>query len=157
MIDINKMPYRLGVGIMLLNKNSQVFVGRRIDTTSDTWQMPQGGIDDGEEPNTAALRELEEETGVNKVEIISTIGDWFYYDLPIDLIPKIWKGKYRGQKQKWIAIKFLGSDADINIETKYPEFCEWKWVEIQELPGLIVPFKTKMYQDIVDIAKKILV
>lgn len=134
---------------MMLNRNNQVFVARRIDTTSEAWQMPQGGIDAGENPEQAAFRELLEETGTNKAKIISESRDWLYYDLPENLVGKIWKGKYRGQKQKWFLMSFLGDDSDINIETEEPEFLEWKWTEHEKLPDLIVPFKRKLYADIV--------
>jgi putative (di)nucleoside polyphosphate hydrolase len=145
----NHLPYRPGVGIMLINRDGRVFVAKRIDTISEAWQMPQGGIDDGEDPRTAALRELEEEIGTNRAEIIAESADWYSYDLPDEIIPKIWGGKYRGQKQKWFALRFTGSDADINIQTAHPEFCEWKWVPMHELPNLIVPFKRELYAALV--------
>lgn len=144
-----KLPYRESVGMMLLNEDNLVFVGRRIDTTSDAWQMPQGGIDAGEKPQNAAIRELEEETGTNKAKIIVESSEWLCYDLPDKLIPRIWNGKYRGQKQRWFALRFLGTDSDININTKHPEFCEWQWVSMQDLPSLIVPFKRDIYAKVV--------
>jgi putative (di)nucleoside polyphosphate hydrolase len=143
------LPYRSGVGIMLLNAKNMVFVGRRIDTTSDAWQMPQGGIDEGELPAQAAMRELEEEVGTNKAEILAERTDWLSYDLPDRLIPRIWHGKYRGQKQRWFAMRFLGADSDININTKHPEFCQWQWSSMADLPGLIVPFKRDIYKKVV--------
>ena len=145
----DNLPYRAGVGMMMVNSENMVFVGRRIDTTSDAWQMPQGGIDEGEDAATAAIRELEEEVGTRKTEIIAESAEWFSYELPDRLIPKIWNGKYRGQRQKWFVIRFLGEDSDININTAHPEFCEWRWVSIQELPDLIVPFKREIYTKVV--------
>lgn len=149
-IDRDNMPYRNGVGMMLLNKENLVFVGRRIDTTSDAWQMPQGGIDSGEAPEDAALRELEEEIGTRDAAIVAESKEWLHYDLPDRLIPRIWNGKYRGQKQKWFALNFLGTDADININTAHPEFCEWRWISIDALPEMIVPFKRDIYTKVVD-------
>lgn len=143
------LPYRTGVGIMLINAKREVFVAKRIDTISEAWQMPQGGIDEGETSDAAALRELKEETGTDKAVIIHESADWYYYDLPEHLVPKIWGGKYRGQKQKWFAMRFEGMDSDINIETEHPEFCEWKWVEIGALPDIIVPFKRSLYAALV--------
>lgn len=140
------LPYRLGVGIVLFNDQGLVFAARRIDTDHDAWQMPQGGIDKGEEPKAAALRELEEETGTAKAEIIAETSDWFSYDLPDDLMGKVWKGKYRGQKQKWFALRFTGSDTDINIATEHPEFCDWTWMPLTELVDRIVPFKRELYR-----------
>lgn len=144
------LPYRPGVGIMLLNDTNHVFVAKRIDMTSEAWQMPQGGIDDGESPEQAAVRELEEETGVSDAAIIAELSSWFDYDLPEHLVPKLWGGRFRGQTQKWFAMRLNGSDNQINIETDHPEFSEWKWVEMQTLPELIVPFKRDMYQRLVD-------
>ena len=144
------LPYRDGVGIMLLNPHNLVFVAKRIDMTSEAWQMPQGGIDQGEEPQAAALRELMEETGTDKAVIVQESREWLAYDLPDHLVPKLWKGRYRGQRQKWFAMRFSGTDSDINIATEHPEFCEWKWVAMEELPDIIVPFKRDMYQQLVD-------
>ena len=141
--------YRLGVGIMLINHDKKVFVGQRADRFSDAWQMPQGGIDEGEEPLVAALRELKEEVGTNDVEIISQTKDWVYYDLPVDLIPELWGGRYRGQKQMWYLMKLNGGDEKINLLTETPEFTIWKWVNIDDLPEVIVEFKKELYQKLV--------
>lgn len=148
-MDISALPYRPCVGIMLINPAGLVFVGQRIDNLVEAWQMPQGGIDDGEDPQTAAMRELGEEIGTEKAEIIAESTDWLTYDLPAELVPKVWKGRYRGQRQKWYAMRFLGTDADIDIETKHPEFGSWRWVEHQALPDLIVPFKRTLYEAVV--------
>lgn len=143
------LPYRKGVGMMLLNAEGHVFVAKRLDQLAEAWQMPQGGIDDGEDARAAALRELEEEIGTSKAEIIAESADWMRYDLPDALVPKIWKGRYRGQEQKWFVLRFTGTDADINIHTEHPEFIEWKWVPVVQLPSLIVPFKRDLYQQLV--------
>jgi len=141
-------PYRRGVGVMLLNAHNQVWVGRRIDETDEAWQMPQGGIDKGEDPWATALRELGEETGIppHLVERIADCPERLKYDLPKELRGKLWKGKYRGQDQDWYLCRFLGRETDINIATKHPEFNDWKWVAPAELPDLIVPFKRDMYR-----------
>lgn len=144
------LPYRSGVGIMLFNRANQVFVAKRIDMTSEAWQMPQGGIDEGEEPLACARRELKEEIGTNKAELLAEAKGWYYYDLPEDLIPHIWEGKYRGQQQKWFAMRFTGVDEDINIDTKEPEFSQWQWIEMERLPDIIVPFKRKLYAALVE-------
>ena len=144
------LPYRLGVGIMLLNSEGNVFVAKRLDQMVEAWQMPQGGIDDGEQARPAALRELKEETGVSNVEILAESADWYAYDLPDDLVPVIWKGQYRGQRQKWFVMRHLGTDAAIDIAQEHPEFGEWKWVPAQQLPAVIVPFKRDLYQSLVD-------
>jgi putative (di)nucleoside polyphosphate hydrolase len=140
--------YRRGVGIMLLNREGKLFVGARIDNTDEAWQMPQGGIDDGEEPWQTALRELEEETGIapRLVERLAACPERLKYDLPGELRPKLWGGKYKGQDQDWFLARFLGNDADINIATKHPEFREWKWIDAGQLPELIVPFKRDLYR-----------
>jgi putative (di)nucleoside polyphosphate hydrolase len=140
--------YRRGVGIMLLNRETQVFIAKRIDMASDAWQMPQGGIDKGEQPAEAALRELKEEIGTDHAEIVAESQDWFRYDLPKALRAKLWGGKYRGQMQKWFVMRFTGSDRDIDIATEHPEFCEWKWTAPATLPDLIVPFKRPLYRDL---------
>ena len=142
------LPYRPCAGMMVLNKNGQVFVGKRLDMVTEHWQMPQGGIDPGEDPLKAAIRELDEEIGTQNVKLIYRLDEWLKYDLPENLIGKVWKGKYRGQKQKWFLFRFLGEDREINIETHHPEFSEWQWVEFSELPSLIVPFKRDLYETI---------
>ena len=145
-----ELPYRLGVGMMLLNKENKVFVGKRIDTRSEAWQMPQGGVDEGENLQEAALRELEEEVGTNKVKLVEISSNWYFYDIPQELISTMWDGKYRGQKQKWFVFRLCTDDSDININTKHPEFCQWKWIDIEQLPEVIVFFKRDIYQSIVD-------
>ncbi len=140
------LPLRLGVGIILLNKENKVFVGRRLDNPLKFWQMPQGGINNGESFFQAAKRELEEETAITKVKLIKELDDWLIYNLPDDLLGKIWQGKYRGQKQKWFVMKFEGEDQEINVNTKSPEFLEWKWVNPDELPKIVVNFKKDIYK-----------
>lgn len=142
------LPYRKCAGLMLVNDQGLVFVARRKDTP-DAWQMPQGGIDKGETPHEAALRELEEEIGTAKAEIVAESTQWLRYDLPDDLIGKVWKGKYRGQEQKWFLLRFTGEDADIDIATRHPEFDAWKWAPVDELPSLIVAFKRPIYEALV--------
>lgn len=150
--DIAQLPYRPCVGVMLMNAQGDVFVGQRKDAEMIAWQMPQGGIDDGEAPGEAALRELWEETGVTAdlVEVIGQTGDWLFYDLPDHLVGKVWKGKYRGQKQLWFLMRFKGDDAQINIETEHPEFSEWAWLPADQLVDNIVPFKRDVYAAVVD-------
>src|SRR5688500_18193509 len=140
--------YRRGVGVMLLNREGKVWVGRRIDNPTDAWQMPQGGMDEGEEPWTTALRELEEETGIapDKVELVAECPERLRYDLPEDLMGKLWGGKWRGQLQNWFLCRFLGDDSDVNIATEHAEFDKWQWVEPERLPDLIVPFKRELYR-----------
>ena len=143
------LPYRPAVGIMLLNRQGEVFVARRIDLPMmSAWQMPQGGIDPGETPRQAALRELKEEIGTDKAEIFVESRGWLEYDLPADVAGGIWGGRYRGQRQKWFAMRFTGSDGDINLATEHPEFDAWQWVAPERLPELIVPFKRQLYIDI---------
>jgi putative (di)nucleoside polyphosphate hydrolase len=144
----NDLPYRRGVGLMLFNRRGQVWVGQRLDQSVENWQMPQGGIDDGETPEQAALRELAEEIGTDRAEIIATSRDWLTYDLPPDLIGVAWKGRYRGQQQKWFALRFLGEDSDINIDMPHAEFGAWRWVDFNQLVDLIVPFKRALYQQV---------
>lgn len=150
MNDRSELPYRPCAGIMLINRDGLAFVGQRIDTTMEAWQMPQGGIDPGEDAETAALRELGEEIGVtpDKVDLIAEAPGEFFYDLPDDLVGQVWKGKWRGQRQKWFLYRFLGEDVDINLATPHPEFMSWRWVEPRELPRLIVPFKRRLYEDV---------
>ena len=140
--------YRRGVGVMLLNSDGKVWVGARIDNTDEAWQMPQGGIDKGEEPWATALRELEEETGIppHLVERVATCPERLKYELPDALRGKLWKGKYVGQDQDWYLARFLGSDSDVNIHTNHPEFRQWKWVQPRQIPELIVPFKRDLYR-----------
>ena len=148
--DIARLPYRPCVGVMLMNPARSVFVGQRIDGFKDAWQMPQGGVDKGEKPRDAALRELWEETGVpaEMVEIVDKTPDWLTYDLPHEIVPNIWKGRYRGQKQKWFLMRFLGDDSQINIETDHPEFSRWRWQDPAQLIDLIVPFKRDVYRQV---------
>ena len=146
MKNSKKLPLRIGVGIILLNKKNEVFVGKRIDNPKNFWQMPQGGVGKNESYFSAAKRELEEETGIKQVKLIREIKEWFIYDLPKNLLGKIWKGKYRGQKQKWFIMKFLGKNEDINIKTKNPEFLDWKWVEFSVLSNIVVDFKVDIYK-----------
>ena len=143
-----EIPLRLGVGIALLNDSNEVFVGKRIDNPEDFWQMPQGGVDKNENFLDAAKRELEEETGIKNVKLIKEIEGWIIYDLPKNLLGKIWKGKYRGQKQKWFIMKFLGSNNEININTKEPEFLDWKWIKPSKLPEVVINFKINIYKKI---------
>ena len=140
-----KLPMRIGVGIILLNNNNNVFVGKRKDNPSDKWQMPQGGVDKGEDFITAMKRELIEETSIKNIKVLKEISHMFEYELPENLVGVIWKGKYRGQKQKWFIARFLGDDSEINLRTKYQEFIDWKWIDPKKLPDVIVDFKKKLY------------
>ncbi len=150
--EIAQLPYRPCVGVMLMNANRDVFVGQRIDNYKDAWQMPQGGVDKGEAPRDAALRELWEETGVDPalVSIVAETPNWLPYELPHDLVPKLWKGRYRGQEQKWFLMHFSGEDRDINIATEHPEFSLWRWIPTDELVANIVPFKRDVYEAVLD-------
>ena len=147
--DIAALPYRRGVGIALFNSQGKVFVAQRIDNPGQAWQMPQGGIDKGEEPLAAAWREMQEETGVTSADLLAESRDWLRYDLPADLATKLWKGRYRGQEQKWFAFRFTGDESEIDIDGKHPEFARWKWAEFHRVPELIVPFKRGLYEDVV--------
>lgn len=146
----DSLPYRPAAGVMLLNREGKVFVAQRLDSSLEAWQMPQGGLDEGEDAEAGALRELEEETGISPrhVEIIARTPGELTYDLPDDLVGKLWKGKWRGQRQTWFLCRFTGTDQDVNIETAHPEFRAWKWAEPAELPAMIVPFKKKLYEEV---------
>lgn len=152
MIDSGKklndsdLPYRPGVGMMIINEENNIFLGKRIDTRIEAWQMPQGGIDIGETPSGAALREMKEEIGTDKGHILAESKYWYSYDLPKFLIPKLWNGSFKGQKQKWFLIRFTGQDKDIDINAYTAEFSEWRWASFAELPKVIIPFKRKLYR-----------
>ena len=150
------LPLRNGVGIVVLNNENKVFVAKRIDNPKNFWQMPQGGIDSGENFYEAALRELKEETSIVSVELIKEIENKFTYILPDHLIGIIWKGKFKGQKQKWFVMKFVGNESEINIKTKYPEFLEWKWIDLEDLTEIAVNFKLEVYKQLKSELKKIL-
>ena len=151
-----KLPLRNGVGIVVLNKNNQVFVARRIDNSKNFWQMPQGGVNKNEDYLAAAYRELEEETSIKNVDLVKELDELISYDLPKHLLGVIWKGKYRGQEQKWFVVRFLGNDSEININTNHPEFCEWKWVELEKITDLVVDFKLHVYEEVKKKVKEIL-
>ena len=148
MNDHKELPLRIGVGIVVLNKKNKIFVGKRIDNPKNFWQMPQGGVEQNENLLLAAKRELEEETGIKSVELVKELKEWFQYDLPKNLLGKVLEGKYRGQNQKWFIMNFIGKDDEINIKTKNPEFLEWKWIQISELPKVAVTFKVELYKKI---------
>ncbi len=152
MTDKTSLPYRPGAGVMLLNRDGKVFVAQRLDSTFEAWQMPQGGLEQDEDPQDGALRELEEETGIgrDKVEIIARCPTELLYDLPDDLVGKLWKGKWRGQRQHWFLCRFTGRDEDIDIQTEHPEFRAWKWADPSELPAMIVPFKRDLYREVLN-------
>lgn len=148
MTDQADLPYRPCAGIMLLNRDGKVFVGQRLDSTLEAWQMPQGGIDEGEEAAEAAIRELGEETGISAdlVELVAIAPDELFYDLPPEMVGRIWKGRWRGQRQRWFLYRFLGEDSDVDIATVHQEFRAWRWADPADLPGIIVPFKKALYE-----------
>ena len=150
------LPFRNGVGIILLNNDNKVFVAKRIDNPKNFWQMPQGGVDNNENFLSAAYRELEEETSIKKVELIKEIDGITTYELPEHLLGIIWKGKYKGQKQKWFLMRYIGKDEDININTKKPEFLEWKWIDISRITEVVVDFKLEVYKELQEKIKKII-
>ncbi len=150
------LPLRSGVGIILINQNNKVFVARRIDNPKNFWQMPQGGVDDGEDFLTAAYRELEEETSIKNVQLIKEIEGTLTYELPKHLLGIIWKGKYKGQKQKWFLMRYLGKDGDINIKTSKPEFLQWKWIDLDMITDRVVDFKLHVYKELKEKVKKII-
>ena len=151
-----KLPMRSGVGIIVLNNKNQVFVGKRKDNPGDKWQMPQGGIDAGENYITAMKRELSEETGIKNIKILKEIEHIYHYELPENLVGIIWKGKYKGQVQKWFLMKFLGEEKEININTKNPEFLDWKWIELDEITEVVVDFKLHVYKELKEKVKKLI-
>jgi len=148
-MEKNELPLRIGVGAIVINKENKIFVGKRRDQPdSGNWQMPQGGVNDNEDLLTAMKRELREETSIKSVKILKELDEWTEYELPNYLLGKIWKGRYRGQKQKWFILKFIGSDNEINLKTNHPEFVEWKWINPESLPKIIVDFKRKLYENL---------
>jgi putative (di)nucleoside polyphosphate hydrolase len=149
-----ELPLRTGVGIVVLNSENEVFVGKRKDNPFDKWQMPQGGVDPDEPLIVAMKRELKEETSIDKIEILKEFNHWLQYDLPENLVGNIWEGKYRGQKQKWFIVKFTGTESEINVNTEHPEFTEWKWINMDLLPSLTVNFKKHVYKDVLIELKK---
>ncbi len=139
------LPLRIGVGVIVLNSNNHVFVGRRIDNPINKWQMPQGGVEKNEDLLNAMKRELYEETSITSIKVLKELDSWLSYELPSNLLGKIWRGKYRGQKQKWFIVRFTGKEDEINLNTEHPEFIEWKWIKIEQLPNVIVDFKKNVY------------
>ena len=154
--NFGKLPLRSGVGIIVLNTDNKVFVAKRIDNPKNFWQMPQGGVDEGEDFLKAAYRELEEETSIKNVELIKELDGMITYELPDRLLGIIWKGKYRGQKQKWFLMKFIGEDNEININTKHPEFLDWKWIDLEQITEVVVDFKLHVYKELQERVKKII-
>ena len=154
--NFKDLPLRSGVGIVLLNKQNKVFVAKRIDNPKNFWQMPQGGVDEGEDFLKAAYRELEEETSIKSVELIKELEDMTTYELPDHLLGIIWKGKYKGQKQKWFLMKFTGDEKEIDIKTKNPEFLDWKWIDLEMITEVVVDFKLNVYKDLKEKIKKII-
>ena len=148
------LPLRIGVGAIVLNQKNKIFVGKRKDNPVDKWQMPQGGVDKNENFLTAMKRELHEETSIKNIQIIKELDGWFHYELPKNLLGIIWKGKFRGQKQKWFVVRFNGEESEINLKTKHPEFIEWKWIEMDDLPSVIVDFKKDVYEKLLLELKK---
>ena len=153
---LSELPLRSGVGIIVLNKDNKVFVAKRIDNPKNFWQMPQGGVDEGEDFLKAAYRELEEETSIKNVDLIKELDGMITYELPERLLGIIWKGKYRGQKQKWFVMKFFGEDKEINIKTKNPEFLDWKWIKLDQITEVVVDFKLHVYKELKEKVKKII-
>ena len=153
---LSELPLRSGVGIIVLNKDNKVFVAKRIDNPKNFWQMPQGGVDEGEDFLKAAYRELEEETSIKNVDLIKELDGMITYELPERLLGIIWKGKYRGQKQKWFVMKFVGENKKINIKTKNPEFLDWKWIELDQITEVVVDFKLHVYKELKEKVKKII-
>jgi putative (di)nucleoside polyphosphate hydrolase len=152
-----KLPYRLGVGLMIINSQKKVFIGKRKDTKNPfSWQMPQGGIDSGETPSKAALREMKEEIGCDIGVIIAETKNWYCYDLPVKVIHKMWDGQYKGQKQKWFLIKYTGLDSEINLITEHPEFNRWRWIKLSQLTRVVVPFKKSLYEAVISEFRNIL-
>ena len=154
--NFSDLPLRTGVGVIVLNKNNKVFVAKRIDNAKNFWQMPQGGVDEGEDFLKAAYRELEEETSIKSVELIKELDGTITYELPKRLLGIIWRGKYKGQKQKWFLMRFLGEEKEINIKTKNPEFLEWKWIELDQITELVVDFKLHVYTELKEKVRKII-
>ena len=148
------LPLRIGVGVIVVNKKNKIFVGKRKDNPVNKWQMPQGGVNKNENFLTAMKRELHEETSIKSIQIIKELDEWFQYELPKNLVGIIWKGKFRGQKQKWFVVRFTGKESEINLKTEHPEFIEWKWVEMDELPKIIVDFKKDVYEKLLIELKK---
>ena len=142
------LPLRIGVGAIVLNNNNKIFVGKRKDNPVDKWQMPQGGVNKNENFIAAMRRELEEETSIKSIEVLKTLDNFFVYELPKELLGIIWKGKFRGQKQKWFIVRFKGEESEINLKTKHPEFIEWKWIDMSDLPKVIVDFKKRVYENL---------
>ena len=154
--NFSELPLRTGVGIVVLNNDNKVFVARRIDNAKNFWQMPQGGVDEGEDFLKAAFRELEEETSVKSVELIKELDGTITYELPDRLLGIIWKGRYRGQKQKWFLMRFNGEDKEININTRHPEFLDWKWIELNQLTKVVVDFKLHVYKEVLEKVRKLI-
>ncbi len=154
--QFKNLPFRIGVGIIVLNKNNKVFVAKRIDNPKSFWQMPQGGVNEGENFLTAAYRELEEETSIKNVKLIQEIDGILTYELPDHLLGIVWKGKYKGQKQKWFLMQYLGDDSDINVKTDKPEFLEWKWIDLDMITTVVVNFKLHIYEELKEKIKKII-